>query len=162
MDTNQNQAPLSPPSSQPGFMEQMEQFFKTYLHDKAPFHFPPSVKEFLVKFGPWIILVLLVLSIPALLVALGFATVFLPVVAVTAVKTGGLAIIGIIFSLASLGLEAFALPGLFAKKIQGWRFAYYAVLVSTLGNLLHGDIIGAIIGIIISMYVLFEIKEYYK
>ncbi|MEK7162008.1 MAG: hypothetical protein AAB729_04965 [Patescibacteria group bacterium] len=54
------------------------------------------------------------------------------------------------------------MPGLFARKIQGWRLAYYAVLVSTLGQLLHGDIIGAIIGIVISMYVLFEIKEYYK
>ncbi len=162
METNQNQAPVTPPSSPTGFMEQMEQFFKTYLHDKAPFHFPPNVKEFLVKFGPWITLVVLVLSIPALLAALRLAAIFMPVVAMSAVRSGGFGIIGLIFSLASLALEGFALPGLFARKMQGWRLAYYAVLVSTLGNLLSGDIIGAILGIVISMYVLFEIKDYYK
>ena len=67
-----------------------------------------------------------------------------------------MAIVGIIFSLASLGLGP--LPyGLFARKIQ--TATYYAVLVSTLGQLLHGDIIGAIIGIVISMYVLLKLKN---
>ncbi len=143
-------------------MNEIERFLKTYLHDKAPFHFPPSVKEFLVKFGPWFTLIAILISIPALLIAFGLTTIVMPFAAQVAARSGGYAIVGIIFSLASLGLGAFALPGLFARKIQGWRLAYYAVLVSTLGQLLHGDIIGAIIGIVISMYVLFEIKEYYK
>lgn len=161
METNQNQT-AAPQGGQAGFMAEIEQFFKTYLHDKVPFHFPPNVKEFLVKFGPWITLIAILISIPALLIALGLTAIVLPFAAQVAAGTGGLAIVGIIFSLASLGLEAFALPGLFARKIQGWRLAYYAALVSALGQLLHGEIIGAILGIVISMYVLFEIKEYYK
>ncbi|MFA5991551.1 MAG: chromate transporter [Candidatus Doudnabacteria bacterium] len=162
METNQNQPPLAPPSAQPALLEQIEQFFKTYLHDKAPFHFPPSVKEFFVKFGPWFTLIAVLISIPALLVALGLTAIVMPFAMQDVARSGGFGIIGVIFSLASLALEGFALPGLFARKIQGWRFAYYAALVSTLGSLLSGEIISAVIGIVISMYVLLEIKEYYK
>jgi len=161
MDTNQNQAP-SPQANQPGFLSQMEHFFKTYLHDKAPFHFPPNVKEFLVKFGPWITLVIIVLTLPAILFAFGVGAFVLPFAAVVTARTGMFYIVYIIFALASLALEAMALPGLFARKLSGWRLAYYAVLVSALGQLLHGEIFGAVISLIISMYVLFEIKDYYK
>ena len=35
-----------------------------YLVKKAPFALPDGVKEFIVRFGPWISLVLLVLSLP--------------------------------------------------------------------------------------------------
>ena len=161
MDTNQNKAP-SPQANQPGFLSQMEHFFKTYLHDKAPFHFPPNVKEFLVKYGPWITLVIIVLTLPAILFAFGVGAVVLPFAAIATAGTGMFYIVNIIFSLASLGLQAMALPGLFARKLSGWRLAYYSVLVSVVGQLLHGEILGAVVSLIISMYVLFEIKDYYK
>lgn len=149
-------------NGQTGLMADLEQFFKTYLHDKIPFHLPPNVKEFLVKFGPWITLVVLIFSIPAILLLFGLSTLFVPIATVVGVRSGSFPIISIVFSLASLGLGAFSLPGLFNRQIIGWRLAYYAVLVSTLGQLLHNDIIGAVLGIAISMFVLFEIKDYYK
>ncbi len=161
METNQNQ--VASPNPQPNdFLKQMEQFFKTYLYDKAPFHFPPNVKEFLVKFGPWVLLIVILLSIPVLLLALGIGAFTMPFAVITGAGRGMFFFINIAITITSLILEGLALPGLFARKIQGWRFAYYASLLSTLGQLLSGEIIGAIIGLIISMYVLFQIKEYYK
>ncbi len=144
------------------FLTQMEHFFKTYLHDKAPFHLPPNVREFLVKFGPWVNLVIILLTLPIILLAFGLSTLIAPFAFMAAVGTGKFFALHIIMSAVSLVLEICALPGLFARKTQGWRLTYYASLVSALGQVLRGDIIGAVIGLAISLYVLFEIKDYYK
>ncbi len=53
-------------------------FLDFYLVRKAPFQLPDNVREWIVKFGPWIALVLLVLSLPPLLFVLGIGTVLMP------------------------------------------------------------------------------------
>jgi hypothetical protein len=132
-----------------GLLKQIEDFLYTYLHTKVPFHLPPSVKEFIVKFGPWIDLVLMVLALP-------FAAVY----GATAFSTTYL--LGGIVTLIAFIMQAVALPGLFARSIKGWHLLYYATLITLVGRLISFDIVGAIIGAIISLYVLFEIREYYK
>src|ERR1700722_5675789 len=71
MDTMPPSHPNMGTGSSGNFMKDLENFFDTYLHKKVPFHIPPAGKEFLVKYGPWITLVLLVLSatviVPAVL-----------------------------------------------------------------------------------------------
>ena len=54
-----------------------------YLVKRAPFQIPDGGKELIVKFGPWISLVLLVLTLPLLLVALGLGAIFSPFGGVT-------------------------------------------------------------------------------
>jgi hypothetical protein len=159
----QTQAPSNQqPAPQSGnFMQQLENFFDTYLHKKAPFHLPPQAKEWIVKYGPWITLVLMIIAVPVILAALGMAAIFAP----AAVVYGGYKtdfMISGLFSLAALVLEAAALPGLFKRSIHGWRMVYYSCLVTAVGELISFNIIGLIIGLAISMYFLFEIKEYYK
>lgn len=148
-------------------LQGLEEFFDTYLHRKAPFQLPVSVKEFIVKFGPWISLVLLILGaivlIPLLILALGLTAVTLPFQA-TAGTIGhtGMGWVQTIIGLVVLVMEAIAIPGLLKRKLSGWRMIYYGVLLSALGNLLALDIIGLIVGLVIGMYILFQIRSYYK
>lgn len=159
MDTQPNQS--SPNNQTKGFLNQTEEFFNTYLHKKAPFHLPPHVKEWIVKFGPWITLILMLIALPVILVALGVSAVVAPAAMMYGGSRGGFMVSGV-FSLVAFALEAAALPGLFKRSIGGWRLVYYSCLVSAIGELLSFNIIGMIIGLVISMYFLFEIKEYYK
>lgn len=130
-----------------------------YLVKKAPFALPDGVKEFIVRFGPWISLVLLVLSLPVLLVALGISTVLMPFAGV-AYATG----FGIVFwfTIVQVALLVLALPGLFARKMAGWTFLFYEQLVSFVGSLLLGSIVGAIVGVVIGLYFLFQVREKYS
>lgn len=68
MDTDKSQ----------GFLSKLEDFFNTYLHKKAPFHLPPAAREWIVKYGPWIVLVLMVLALPVILAAFSLSAVLQP------------------------------------------------------------------------------------
>lgn len=127
-----------------------------YLVKKAPFQIPAGGKEFIVKFGPWIVAVLLVLSLPAVFVVLGLSTAFIPYGAV-----GYGLMWGLVFCL-HLVLMALALPGLFARKMSGWTLLFYAQIVSILASLMSYAILGALIGGLISFYILFQVRSMYK
>ena len=139
-------------------MDQLIATLDEYLVKKAPFQLPDSVKELLVKFGPWISLVLLVVLVPLLLVALGLGTIFMPFGGVGYATGFGLAAI---FALVQIVLLAMALPGLFSRKKSAWTLVFYEQLVGLLGSLLTGAILGGIIGAIIGLYFLFQLREKY-
>lgn len=168
MDIQPNQTPINPMpgASQPpaqGFLKQMEEFFDTYLHKKAPFHLPPNVKEWIVKYSPWITLVVLVLAIPAVLFALGIFAITAPaMMAYGGYHYGPTFMLSGLFGLAVLIMEAVAIPGLMKRSLKSWHIIYYSMLVSAVGQLLGGSVIGMLIGLIIGLYFLFEIREYYK
>ena len=122
---------------------------------KAPFQIPEDVKEWIVKYSPWISLVLLVLPrcrgccwpsalarglIPFGLAPAGFAYIWL-------------------FVLADIVLLIMALPALFARKMSGWKLLFYARIVSIVSSLLSGAIVAAVVGGVISLYVLFQIRS---
>ena len=133
-------------------------FLDFYLVKKAPFQLPAEVKEFLVKFGPWIALVLLLLSLPALLLMLGVGTAFMPFGGTT--YAVGFSFLTIVL-LAQLVLLALALPGLFKRKMSAWRLIFYSQLVGIVFSLLSGSILGALIGGLIGLYILFQIRPLY-
>jgi len=132
-------------------------FLDFYLVKKAPFQIPDNIRELFVKYGPWIALVFLIISIPPLLILLGIGTVLLPFAGVAA-PGWGLAMIALVVT---LGLEIAALPGLFARRMSGWRLIFYAQLVGIVHSLLMGSVIGAIVGGLIGLYVLFQIRSLY-
>ena len=134
-------------------------FLEFYLVQKAPFQIPDNAKEWIVKFGPWITVVLLVLMLPAILFILGVGTAMLP--------WGGVGYAAgftyaAVFLVVQVGLMIAALPGLFARKMAGWTLAFYAQIVSFVYSLLIGNYVGAIIGVVIGMYILFQIRPLYK
>jgi hypothetical protein len=129
-----------------------------YLVRKAPFQIPEGGKEFLVKYGPWISVVMLVISLPVLLLALGIGTMLMPFAG--AAYAGGFGI-ATLFILAQFGLMVIALPGLFDRKKSAWQLMFYAQLVGLVFSLLTGRIIGGLIGALIGLYILFQIRAKY-
>jgi hypothetical protein len=129
-----------------------------YLVQKAPFQIPDGGKEFIVKYGPWISIVLMVLWLPLLLVALGIGAILVPFAGPA--YAGGFGI-ATLFLLVQIGLMVMALPGLFARKKSAWTLMFYAQLVGIVFSLLSGSIIGALIGGLIGLYILFQIRVKY-
>jgi hypothetical protein len=64
--------------------------------------------------------------------------------------------------LIELVLDIAALPGLFARKMSGWRLIFCARLLSIAHALLIGAIASAILGGIISLYILFQVRPLYR
>lgn len=147
------------PGAQPkGAMETLEY----YLVTKAPFQIPDGAREWIVKYGPWVDVVLLLLFAPAILLALGIGTIALPFSALggPGAATGlGVALIALV---AQVALMIAALPGLFARKKMGWNLAFAGVVLSAISSLSGFNVLGAIVNALIGSYVLFQIRSYYK
>ena len=165
METQSNPNPNAVPSV--SALLDLENFFDTYLHKKIPFQLPLKAKEFIVHYGPWISLILLILAavtiVPLLLLALGLSVVATPY----AMMVGGyhaslFGWLNIVIGLAVMVMEGMAIPGLLKRSLAGWHMVYYATLLSTVGSVLTGNIISAVISLAVGMYFLFQIREYYK
>lgn len=146
-------------------------FLDYYFVNKAPFQIPQAGREWLVQFGPWIVIVLLVLSLPAVLLLLGIGSTW-PPFGVSGYRWGyaqpygwsytnahWLWLIGLVVPFALLAL---ALPGLFARKMSGWRLAFYAEVISLIAGVAMLDVVSALIGALVWFYVLFQIRPLYK
>lgn len=142
----------------------LEETLDLYFGQKAP-ALPSNIKELLVKLAPWVTLILLILTLPLVLIAFGLGALVAPFAFLAGPAYGfsygmsytlSMAIIAV-----SLIFEALSIPGLFSRSAQGWRYAYYATLVSLVGNLVTFSIGSAILGAVIGFYILFQIKSYY-
>lgn len=123
--------------------------------------FPKSLKDFIVNIMPYITLILLVLAIPGIIAAFGLSFIALPFASLAG-PASAFFWVGWAVTLIAIIFEAMALPGLFAKSINGWRLMFYASLITAVGNLLTGSWFGLIVGTAISLYILFQVKSYYK
>lgn len=134
-------------------------FLDFYLVKKAPFQIPDGGREIIVRFGPWITLILLILTLPLLLFALGIGAVFIPFGGIGYASGFGVLTI---FVIVEIGLMIAALPGLFARKMAGWRLLFYSQLVSIVYNVLSGSIVGGLLFGLISLYILFQVRPLYN
>ena len=66
------------------------------------------------------------------------------------------------FLVLNVVLRGLSIQPLFAKSIKGWDLFFYATLLYFVYAILKFDIAGGIINTLISLYLLFQIKEYYK
>lgn len=144
-------------------MKQLNKTLELYLIKKAP-ALPKNVKEILVKFAPWGSIILVVLGLPAVFALLGLGAIISspPYGGYSMMRTGGGLSLSWLLLLATIVLEALAIPGLFKKKLAGWNFLYWGVWVNAVYQLLSFQIIGLIVSTLISLYVLFQVKSYYK
>jgi hypothetical protein len=134
-------------------------FLDFYLVKKAPIQLPYAAKEAIVRFGPWIAAVLLVLALPPILSLLGLGALL--------VQFGGASYVAgltyfTLLVIVEIALEIAALPGLLARKMSGWRFVFYARIVAFVSSLLAGLIVSAVIGGLLSMYILFQVRPLYR
>jgi len=122
---------------------------------------PENIKEIIVKYGPYVALIAMVFSIPALLTLLGIGAMVAPW-AVVGRAWGIQTILAVTFILLIMILELIALPGLFKRQMKAWKIMFYISLINVISNLLSLNLFGLIIGAAISWYFLFQIKSYYK
>jgi uncharacterized membrane protein YhaH (DUF805 family) len=113
--------------------------------------FPPftdSVKEFLVQYGPYFILILSVIGLLGLLTAFGIGGAAIGMGAVS-IGMGFNFYVGIALGIITLIMYLMAFTPLRARKKSGWNLLYYALLIGIVSNLIQLSIIGAIIGALI-------------
>ena len=144
----------------------LEVTLEEYLVKKAP-QLPKAWKEVLVKFAPYLAIVGVVFGVMGFLALLGLGTFLVPLGAIGGMMTGqpflGFGyILNIVFLGAVVLLEGLAIPGLFSRSKKAWTFLYWSALVSVVQNIVSFNIGGLVIGGLLSMYFLFQVKEYYK
>lgn len=140
-----------------------------YFTKQAPFQIPAKWRENLVEWIPWINLIVGILLLPAVLVTLGLAG-FVSVVAVSAgVTEGPLVLISGLFLVVSIALLFITFPGLKARKLSAWKLVFWADIVffvygvfNSLGTGMIFNVLMQALSTIIGLYVLFQIKSYYK
>jgi len=143
------------------YLASLESFLDLYLVKKAP-SLPTGAKEAIVKYSPYIILFFIIISAPVLLFAFGLSSLLAPFAIFAGARYALGFSLSTIFVLATVILEALAIPGLFARKLTAWNYMFYATLLGAVQNLVNFNLGGLVIGTLISLYILFLVKELYK
>jgi len=144
----------------------LEESLDLYLRQKAP-AIPKEWKEFLVKIAPYLTIVGIIICLPAVLALLGLSALVVPFGFLGGLVAGRPFmsfnyLISVILLLVTVVFYVLAVPGLFGRTRAGWMWVYYAVLVNAVSNLVSFNIGGLVIGSLLSLYILFQVKEYYK
>ena len=150
-----------------GALSKLEVTLEEYLVKKAPVAIPKEWKEIIVKFAPYLAILGVVMGIPGVLALLGAGAILAPIGLVGGLMTGkpflGFGyIVSVVFLAVMVLLEGLAIPGLFSRSKKAWTFLYWSALVGVVQNIISFNVGGLIIGGLLSMYFLFQVKEYYK
>lgn len=140
---------------------ELESKLESIFLDKLP-ALPDKAKELIVKYGPYVAVVFLVISIPMILTLIGIGVATTGLVSLAGARSGFGYIISIVFGLVMMVLEIMAIKGLFKRQKKAWKLLFYISLIQAVLNILRFDLGGLIIGTGISWYILFQIKSYYK
>jgi hypothetical protein len=146
-----------------GFLKMLsdwEEKLNVYFGQKAP-QLPKEIVDLIVKIGPYLMIVGLVFSIPALLFAFGLGALISPL-AFLNIRYGIHFSLTTIFSLITLVLNIMAIPGLFKRLKSAWNLMFYASLIQAVSYLFSFSLGSLIIGMAISWYFLFQIRKEYK
>lgn len=141
-------------------IKQLEMNLDAFFGKNAP-KLPKGIKEFIVWVAPYLTILGIIFTVPALLALLGIGALLAPAF----ILTGSLTLIGmltIVVTIISLLLEIMAVPGLFAKKKLGWDRLFQVSLLGVITAFISGNWAGLILGTAINWYFLFQIRAYYK
>jgi hypothetical protein len=122
--------------------------------------FPEDVKEFIVKYGPFFLLVSAIFMLFGLLTAFGVGTAALGI-SMMAYGSGFYMYFGLIIATIIMVMYFMAFTPLRARKRAGWNLLYYALIISLVSNLLQLALFAFIIGGLLGFWVLFQIREKY-
>jgi len=152
------------------------------LVKKAPFQIPENAKKVIVEWIPWLNLVFGLFALWGAYSLWNWAHTVNQLanyVNSFAAYYGGSTVVKnhltatVYVSLAVLAAEAVlyiaAFPGTRAKKKSGWNLMYYAVLLNAVYGLVLmftdyggvGNFIGYLIGTVIGLYILFQLRSHY-
>jgi hypothetical protein len=154
-----NTTPKTDKSGNP--LQQLEETLDLYLGKKAP-PLPENIKETIVKISPWVTLVVLIISLPAILAVFGIGALLTPLSFMGGLNGGFSYMLSMLVSVVTLVLEGIAIPGLMKRTKQGWNLVYYSVLIGLVANIISMNVGGILIGTLVPLYFLFQVKSYYK
>jgi hypothetical protein len=143
------------------FLKKMEVFFERYFVGKAP-AIPNNIQEIIVKFGPWLLAISLVLGFLGLFSTLGILSTSFPAIMARGMGNALIILISLVLSIIIFIMEAVALPGLFKRKIRSWYLIYYASLLSAVQAIFQVNLLLSIIFMVLGLYILFQIKNRYS
>lgn len=150
----------APAKDYKSYLADLENLCEDYLVKKAP-SLPEGAKEAIVKFGPWISLILIVMSAPLLLGLLGLGAFLTPFSYLGGMGAGFSYTASIVFTIVIMVVQLIALPGLFKRKMSSWKLMFYASLLEAVHNVVLFNLGGLIIGTLLSLYILFQVKKLY-
>lgn len=133
------------------FIGMLEGVFK-----QAP-HLPKNIQDVLVQIAPILALVFGILGLIAGVGVLGIS----PVGLLGGVEASFMLLASGAAAIASSVLMLMAYPKLTKHLYGGWVLLFWAEVISAVSGLLSLSI-GAVLGVIIGFYLLFEIKGHYK
>jgi len=152
------------PTQTPDFKSmllQLDDFLSLYLIKKAP-PLPDNVKEFIVKYSPYLTILLMLISLPAILFAFGLGWLLAPMSFMGGYRAGMSFSFGTLVMLVVVVLEIMAIPGLISRKATAWKLLFYSVLINSVYSLISFNLGNLILGTLISLYILYQVKSYYK
>lgn len=141
------------------FLKKLDILFENLFVKKAP---PISVKakEWMVKAAPWLALIFGIIALPGIFAVLGFGTITAPFWAFKGVRYFGF-IASTIASIIQVALELMAVSALFKKLAKGWQLLYYSTLLGVISAVLYTSVFGLLTAVV-SLYLLYQIKSFYK
>lgn len=122
---------------------------------------PANAVDVIFKITPWLAIIFGVIGLFGALAAFGVLTVFAPLAVVGRYSNYGLGLISTIGLAVSSIMMVVAFPSLKAAKIAGWNLIFWAELISIASSLVSISI-GNILGAVVGLYILFQIKPKYK
>ncbi len=139
------------------YMNKLDDTLELYLVKKSPVTLPENIKEIIVKIAPYVTIVGVILGVLAVLFILGIT----PFLMFVGGGYGGNILSALVLGV-SVVFEALSIPGLMNKTQAGWRYAYYGVLFGIVSNIFSFNLFGAIIGGLIGLFILFQVRNMYK
>ena len=146
-------------------MQQLEQMLNEWFGQKAP-QLPMGLKNFIVAVAPYLTILGVLFGVLGVLALIGFGGLGLGMMGAYGMmgygSYGAMMIVSGLLLVVTLIFEVMAIPGLFKKSASGWRYVYYATIVSIISSLVNGGIVGAIISALIGFYILFQVRALYN
>ncbi len=126
---------------------------------------PTNIKDVLVKITPILALIFGILGILGSISAFGALTAFSPFMMMGRVNSMGYFgynYISLILWLVAAVMLVSAYSGTNKRKLSGWNRLFWSEIISFIGSLFAYEIFSGLIGCVIALYLLFQIKSYYK
>ena len=132
-------------------IKMLENFFK-----QLP-KLPNNVTDILVQLAPWLSLIFGVFGIITGLGALGLS----PLALLGGIDASFMVLATGIVSIVARVIMLLAYPKLVKRQYKGWELLFWSEIISAISAIIM-LYVGAVLGILIGLYLLFQIKSYYK
>ncbi len=147
----------------PANLTQLDELLNSYFGDKAP-TLPSNIKEGVVQYAPWIVLISFALLVPSLIGLIKMQSYLSGLYAEDfyGVRYGYEFLVSFFLSVTTAVFMLLSLKGLFAKNMSGWKFIFYLAIANSIGSILMMDLVSLVISSGVTFYLLYQVKSYYK